>query len=231
MQLLGEQCRSVHRVRRRQTASAAALHLGATLVEAIKPLGGETIGEPTTGISVAWGTCQTETALALTINYYRSSSTEPCCAFPIVEDTYVHMIEGVDCSHVSYEVEPVVSHFNADASCACNDITPPSPPRVAIPVNGSTTTIVSTRLEWTTWSRDTDITSFDLYFGLDPDPAFKTTLSAHSYQPSTLQPLTQYYWRVAVRTTDGIESDVDIHDAPYQVRTGGGPGCSARRRD
>lgn len=184
--------------------------LGATFVEALKPLGGETIGEPDTGISVAWGTCQTETALALTISYYRNSSTEPCCAFPITEDTYVHMIEGVDCNHVSYEVQPIVSHFNADAACACNDAAPPSPPRVALPANGSTSTIVSTKLEWTTWVRDTDVTSFDLYFGLNPDPAFKTSLTARSYQPATLQPLTQYYWRVVAHDSEGLETSSPV---------------------
>lgn len=179
---------------------------GAVFLTESAPSGASTIGSSETGISVAFPFCAPTTSYALQIQYMRTSTT-PCCEFTIAADPIVGMIEGLDCNYVSSPMTPVVSHFNADASCPCNDLTPPLPPENPSPADGLTSVSVQTTFSWAPSPYDADIASYDFYMGTNPTPDFVMTTTNPGYQPpQPLQELTQYYWRVVVRDDDGHET-------------------------
>ena len=168
------------------------------------PNGALTIGDSQTGISIAFSNCAFEPSLALQIQYMRTGSTDSCCEFTIQPDPFVGTIEGTDCNYASASMTPVTSHFNADASCPCNDLTPPLPPQNPMPADGLSAVSVFTGFSWSPSPYDTDIASYDLYLGTTSTPGFIATLTTPFYQPpQPLNELTPYFWQVVVRDVDG----------------------------
>lgn len=178
---------------------------GATFLYDSPPEGLAITGSSPTGVQMAFPSCAPypEPTLALTITYYRNGSTTPCCAFPIEPDPVVGSIEITDCSFQMGSAAPVVSHFNADASCPCTDTTPPAPPTSPSPSNGATNVSMSTALAWAKNTLDIDIASYDVYFGTALTPPLVATVTQLSYQPAYLSPSTPYYWRIVIRDNDG----------------------------
>jgi len=176
--------------------------LGAVYVSETPAVSAYAIGTSTDGVSVAFSSCALEPVYALQIQYFRSNTT-PCCEFTIAADPLVGSIEGADCGYNQVALTPVTSHFNANASCPCNDETAPFPPDNPTPLDGLTTVSVLSDLAWAPSLYDFDIESYDLYFGTNPNPPLVATLTQPSYQPGQLAEFTQYYWRVVVRDDDG----------------------------
>jgi hypothetical protein len=150
--------------------------------------------------------------VALAVTYFRTGSTTPCCEFPIAPDPALNDIEITDCSFRQSTFVPVPSHFNADASCPCNDNTAPSGPHVPTdptPADGATNIDVSPLLSWVPSPLDTDIVAYYVHLGTDPTPppiaiAIVTT---PSYQPPAQLALqTTYYWRIMVRNAEGLDA-------------------------
>jgi hypothetical protein len=74
---------------------------------------------------------------------------------------------------------------------------PPAAPILNSPVNGLTN--VSTL----SWQTAIGATSYDVYFGTSPSPAFVTNVTMSTYTPAALAPNTTYYWQVVARNSVG----------------------------
>jgi len=179
---------------------------GATFLYDAPPGGAPVTGSSPTGVQIAFPSCAPypEPTLALTITYYRNGSTTPCCAFPIEPDPSVGTIEVTDCSFNVGTMAPVISHFNADGSCPCADVSPPAPPVNPSPDQGAVNVGLTAPLAWSANPLDIDIASFDVYMGTSASPPFVASVTQATYQPASFfNTSTTYYWRVDVRDTDG----------------------------
>lgn len=167
------------------------------------PPGANSIGDSQTGISVAFG-CAMEPTYALQIQYMRTGSTDACCPFTIAADPFTGILEGATCAAQQASMTPVVSHFNANTSCACSDPQPPHPPQDPIPANSASKVSMTGPLSWTKYPLDSDIVSYDVYLGTSSPPPFVANVTAPTYQPpQALQEGTLYYWKVVVHDIDG----------------------------
>jgi hypothetical protein len=79
----------------------------------------------------------------------------------------------------------------------------PSAPVLSYPSNGLAGTPLTPTLKWET---PVGATSYDVYFGTSPSPAFVTNVTTNSYTPPTLASNTTYYWQVVARNTVGTAS-------------------------
>ncbi len=78
--------------------------------------------------------------------------------------------------------------------------TPPSAPINLIPINGAESVSTSPVLSW---DASTGATLYDVYFGQTAPPAFLTTTVTQGHQLTGLTYLTQYFWSVCARNSDG----------------------------
>jgi hypothetical protein len=76
----------------------------------------------------------------------------------------------------------------------------PSAPTLSYPENGLTAVPTTTTL---TWQTAIGATSYDVYFGTSPSPAFMKNVTTSSYTPAALAPGTTYYWQVVARNSVG----------------------------
>ncbi|MFQ5510295.1 MAG: hypothetical protein ACE5EO_00445, partial [Candidatus Krumholzibacteriia bacterium] len=76
-----------------------------------------------TGVAVGYGQCVAAPIHNLTINYFASGSTPPCCAFTVDADPALPsgQIEVVDCSNNLLIGVGFVSTVNGNANCLCID--------------------------------------------------------------------------------------------------------------
>jgi hypothetical protein len=81
-----------------------------------------TSGFSYSGISVAYGTCLSGPIHILTLNYFASGLTPPCCTFTVVASpasTYGE-IEAADCNIIRMFASGGSLVVNADETCDCN---------------------------------------------------------------------------------------------------------------
>jgi len=176
---------------------------GGTWVTDIKAFDTAMIGDSPSDISVAFSTCSTEPRLVLQIQYLRTSTTA-CCPFSIQPSFGRAFIEATNCSFVDVPITGVTSHFNANASCPCSDVTAPHPVSNPSPADNAILVSVNTGLSWSPSPLDGDIVSYDVYFGTTNPPSLVATVTSPAYQPP--QPLvegTRYYWEIVVRDNEG----------------------------
>lgn len=112
--------------------------------------------------------------------------------------------------------------FTSDASVTkpgwFADITchvPSTPPNCAtnpIPANNGTNVSIVEVLRWTA----TDATSFDVYFGITPNPPFVGNVAVNQYQ-ANLQPNTTYFWKVVPKNQIGSATGCQV----WTFSTGG----------
>lgn len=178
---------------------------GSVFISDTTPGFGAATGQSPTGVQIAFQSCGEygEPLLALTITYFRNGSTTPCCAFPIEPDPLVGSIEVTNCSFGAETAQPMVSRFNADGSCPCVDSDPPAPPISPGPVDGATNVSMGTGLSWTHNPLETDIASFDVYFGTTANPPFVANVTQDACALPYLNTTTEYHWRVVVRDMTG----------------------------
>ncbi|HEX6790357.1 MAG TPA: FlgD immunoglobulin-like domain containing protein [Candidatus Krumholzibacteria bacterium] len=176
--------------------------LGATWVSESTPPYAVSIGASETDISIAFGYCTTEPLMALTIDYYRTSTT-PCCEFVI--QPYAGKIEGIDCVYGQATMASATAKFNADASCPCADGQAPYPPTSPSPADYATWVGTSDALSWAYSPFDGDIVSSDVYLGKTTVPPLVATVSSPTWQPpAALDGNTLYYWRVVLHDAEGL---------------------------
>jgi cytoskeletal protein CcmA (bactofilin family) len=91
--------------------------------------------------------------------------------------------------------------FDATISC----FTPPAPSCVSSPTSPSNGATGVTVVPTLTWSAITYAESYDVYFGAGSLPGTPTTnVTGTSYTPTTLNPLTTYYWKIVPKNTTGL---------------------------
>ncbi len=80
------------------------------------------------------------------------------------------------------------------------------------PANGALNVGVASVLTWTA----DDATSYDIYFGITPNPAFVTNVDVNQYVP-TMLPNTTYYWKVVPKNQFGPATGCEV----WSFTTGG----------
>lgn len=85
----------------------------------------------------------------------------------------------------------------ADISCYVPN-TPPNCATNPTPANNANNVSVASPLSWTA----ADATSFDVYFGITPNPPFVANVTVNQYQ-TTLQTNTTYFWKVVPKNQIG----------------------------
>lgn len=83
----------------------------------------------------------------------------------------------------------------------------PDLPSNPVPADLTSGIGLDAELQWTASDPEQDPLTFDIYFGIDPDPASVATgISSNTYDPGTLNENTKYYWKVVVHDTQGNET-------------------------
>ncbi len=197
--------------------------LGATFVSEVVPTGMLALGSSQTGISIALSNCYVGPTSVLQITYLRSGSTELCCEYAIVPDPAVVSLSATDCNYQEIGLASQTSHFNADASCACEGNSPPTPPTSPSPYEGESAVSVLTSMAWYGFDVDGNLAEYDLYLGTTPTPPLVAAgLTEPSYTPaSPLTGVTSYYWRVVARDDKGLETSSVIWN--FTTRPGNSP--------
>jgi hypothetical protein len=79
------------------------------------------IGYSQEGTAVPYGSCQIGATHALTMNFFASGLTEPCCLYPLIADPDV--VEGqvvvIDCDNNVVPAAGLVAVINGDGTCPC----------------------------------------------------------------------------------------------------------------
>jgi hypothetical protein len=181
--------------------------LGAIYIGDEPSFGLVTAGDSQTGIVMTASSCTSGLLHVLTINYYRNGSTTPCCAYPILPSPGESAITGTNCANLDVTLATSVSHFNADATCACTGGYFPNAPSNPAPSDQAGSVSVFTALSWFASDNDNDLLDYDVYLGTDPSPPLAAThVGQATFQPAQLDPLTHYFWRVVARDALGHET-------------------------
>ena len=81
-----------------------------------------TLGNSQTGVAVAYGACLTGPIHTQTIQVFAMGITPPCCYWPVTGDPNLPsgLIEGADCSYVTFYPTGGVGIINSQPNCDCN---------------------------------------------------------------------------------------------------------------
>jgi len=181
--------------------------LGAIHLSDVAPANVLSLGDSQTGVSVTLITCGIAPVSLLEITYYRTGTTDACCAYPVLPYGSASEIEASDCAFELITATGVVSHFNADVSCACAGNTPPIPPVNPVPPHNGTHVSLAPLLSWDSFDVDGNLVDFDVYFGTNPTPPLlAANVTENHYPAPVLDPLTVHYWRVVARDAGGLET-------------------------
>jgi hypothetical protein len=97
------------------------------------------------------------------------------------------------------------SNSSAGWTFTTGSAAPPPPNAPANPNPASGTSGVSSSLTLT-WSASANATSYDVYFGSSPSPAFVMNTAGASYAPAGLTGGTTYYWQIIAKNSAGTAS-------------------------
>jgi formylglycine-generating enzyme required for sulfatase activity len=103
---------------------------------------------------------------------------------------------------------------------------PPNAPSNPTPVNGSTGQSLDVNLSWTGGDPDGDAVTYDVYFAADdspPNALVSDDQSGTTFNLSTLDPSTHYYWQIVAEDEHGETTDGPIWDFTTEA---GGPASS-----
>lgn len=162
------------------------------------------IGNSQTGISVGFGGCLSGRIHVLTIRYYTDGVTPACCAYPVLPDPIEGIVGYTNCSFELHAGEGWESVINADASCPCDESTPPTVPSNPSPADREYNCFQNIDLSWASEDPDGFALSYDVCFGTDPNPPLVSyDQLASTYSPGLLSLSTTYYWRIVARNVHG----------------------------
>ncbi|MDD4309623.1 MAG: choice-of-anchor D domain-containing protein [Candidatus Cloacimonetes bacterium] len=88
-----------------------------------------------------------------------------------------------------------------------SEVTIPAPAVLVAPANAGYT-MLNTSLRWNTGSGMPS--SYDVYFGTNPNPPFVVNQSVNNYQLSILSPGTTYYWKIVPQNNLGQAVDCPV---------------------
>jgi hypothetical protein len=85
---------------------------------------------------------------------------------------------------------------------------PPYTPDDPTPADGAANVSIDTALSWTGGDPDAgDTVTYDVYFGItSPPPKLASNISGTSYQPTTLEQNTTYYWKIVAWDSHGAST-------------------------
>ncbi len=192
-----------------QFAAPVPLCFGAVFLGENVPAGMLMLGTSQTGVSIAIGDCVDEPVKVLEITYMRAGgASATCCPYPILAHPIDGTIAATDCTYDFYIVPGVTSYFNANASCQCGSApNAPSVPSNPQPTHEAVGIAFAPVMSWFASDVDGNLAEFDVYMGTSsPPPLVAAGLVDATYTPAPLQPLTEYFWRVVARDTDGLET-------------------------
>jgi hypothetical protein len=109
----------------RAPAPACLLASGASWLSDA-PVFAVNIGDSQNGIAIGYGACLTAPIHVLTIQFFASGTTAPCCVYEVIPDDDVLSgeVEVVDCEGTIIFGVGQSGVINPDATCACVDIVP-----------------------------------------------------------------------------------------------------------
>ena len=101
-----------------------------------------------------------------------------------------------------------------DATVAANpvgDNLPPNKPRKPLPANGTNDVSINSDLSWSCSEPDGEPLKFDVYFGTsDNPPKISSKQTETSYDLSTLEKETKYYWKIVAHDPHGASTSSPI---------------------
>ncbi len=102
-------------------APAPACMLGATYLSDSSPFS-VVIGSSQTGVAIGYGACIAAPIHVLTIQFFASGLSTPCCYYPVVPDPNVPSgsIEVVDCTETLLTATGGLGIINPDGTCQCD---------------------------------------------------------------------------------------------------------------
>lgn len=119
---------------------------------------------------------------------------------------YYWRVKATDSKNSSSNYSSTYS-FYTEAEAVANHL--PFLPQLVQPETNSFINTTTATLKWTASDVDTnDILVFDVYFGTTNPPTAKvgSNLASTSLNTNTLQPATNYYWKVVVKDNKGGET-------------------------
>jgi hypothetical protein len=101
---------------------------------------------------------------------------------------------------------------------------PPNVPSKPVPENGSTNVYIDAILSWNCTDPDGDPVTYDVYFGMDPNPPLvESNQLISSYEPTELNITTVYYWRIVAWDDHNHSSSSTIWDFKTSIYTNSPP--------
>jgi hypothetical protein len=101
---------------------------------------------------------------------------------------------------------------------------PPTKPLNRTPDPGSSQSSSSNILTWSCSDPDGDLIMYDVYFGTSSNPPkVSSTQTSTSYNAGTLQPGTQYYWKVVAQDGKGVDAFSDVWSYKTKAKTNSPP--------
>lgn len=87
----------------------------------------------------------------------------------------------------------------------------PNTPGSPNPSNGATSQSINVDLSWTGGDPDGDPVAYNVYFGSSsPPPLVSNNQTAASYDPSTLNYNTKYFWKIVAEDNNGVQTEGSI---------------------
>ena len=82
------------------------------------------VGTTQTGVSIGYGACYSGTIHVLTVRFFGTGLSEPCCVYPVVPDWYHGETEVnvVDCTGQGVVGGAAHAIVNPNSSCQCGSI-------------------------------------------------------------------------------------------------------------
>ncbi len=100
----------------------------------------------------------------------------------------------------------------------------PNAPTDFFPANGGTVHSLSTDLTWLCTDPQADVLTYDVHFGVEPDPGrVRQDLTESQHRVGGLTLNKTYYWRVVARDSEGNETSSEI--LSFTVSLGKNFGC------
>lgn len=117
---------------------------------------------------------------------------------------YHYQVKAINGCGESYSTSGITIMDNSYSIPTCS--TNPNP------TDGSNSVPTSVLLSWTS----SEATSYDLYFGKNPNPSYLATTTNNFYELKNLEPFTDYYWKVVPNNPCGSATSCPV----WRFKTG-----------
>ena len=123
--------------------------VGATWIVDESPFA-SAIGSSQTGVAIGYGRCIADPTHVLTVKYMVSGSSGTDCAYEVVRDPVLNIIEVVTCEFEEIQGAGGVTYVNSALPCECSE--PAGPPVLSVSSSSIDFGTTATRREITIWN-------------------------------------------------------------------------------